>query len=419
FGDVIFKRYIIESLLEQDEDRRRASVFKAMRTVDNFVDPYPRDGGCDEGPSYWGRAGASLYDCLELLRSATGGEIDVYADPLVQNIGKFIYRVQIHDRYFINFADAPAQVSPSPALVYGYGKRINDPQMMALGAWSALRQNIAENGLFDNLGRQLPAFSILNELLHAPADPPLLRDTWLPDIQVMVARDTEGSSKGLFVAAKGGNNDESHNHNDIGNVVVYIQGKPVLVDAGVESYTAKTFSSTRYDIWTMQSAYHTLPTINGFQQSPGPPFCARNAAHTADDQKAELTLDIAPSYPEEADINTWVRRITLNRGQDIRITDTYDLKAVTGDLILNLVTACEVALESPGHLALKERVLSEDRTSGTAHIYYDADKLTAFTEEIPIQDARLKPVWGGQLNRILLTANDPLPKDTWTLRITP
>ncbi|MEZ4659444.1 MAG: hypothetical protein R2911_17940 [Caldilineaceae bacterium] len=49
-------------LLEEDEARRQESVFKIMRTVDNFVDPYPRDGGCDEGPSYWGRAGASLLD---------------------------------------------------------------------------------------------------------------------------------------------------------------------------------------------------------------------------------------------------------------------------------------------------------------------------------------------------------------------
>ncbi len=68
-------------LLETDEARRQESVFKILRTVDNFIDPYPRDGGCDEGPSYWGRAGASLYDNLELLYSATNGQINVYGEP--------------------------------------------------------------------------------------------------------------------------------------------------------------------------------------------------------------------------------------------------------------------------------------------------------------------------------------------------
>ena len=45
-------------LMEPDEDRRVASVYKILRSLDNFLVPYPRDGGCDEGPSYWGRAGS-------------------------------------------------------------------------------------------------------------------------------------------------------------------------------------------------------------------------------------------------------------------------------------------------------------------------------------------------------------------------
>ena len=63
----------------------------------SFTGPYPKDGGCDEGPGYWGRAGASLLDCLELLYSATDGQVNVYDEPLIQEIGRFIYRVHIAD----------------------------------------------------------------------------------------------------------------------------------------------------------------------------------------------------------------------------------------------------------------------------------------------------------------------------------
>ncbi|MBN1582247.1 MAG: heparinase, partial [Anaerolineae bacterium] len=91
-------------LMETDEGKRKETVFKCMRSIDCFVDPYPQDGGCDEGPGYWGRAGASLLDCLELLYSATDGQADVYGDLLIQEIGKFIYRVQISGDYFVNFA---------------------------------------------------------------------------------------------------------------------------------------------------------------------------------------------------------------------------------------------------------------------------------------------------------------------------
>ena len=44
-----------------------AAVHKILRSLDNFIDPYHDDGGCDEGPGYWSRAGGSLFDCLELL----------------------------------------------------------------------------------------------------------------------------------------------------------------------------------------------------------------------------------------------------------------------------------------------------------------------------------------------------------------
>ncbi|MFC1717932.1 heparinase, partial [Candidatus Poribacteria bacterium] len=152
-------------LIERDEERRLKLVHKAIRSLDNFIDPYPKDGGCDEGPGYWGRAGASLYDCLELLHSATNGEIDVYDEPLVQNIAKFIYRVQIHDRYFINFADAAAMLTPSASLVYGFGKRINDPDMMALGGWSAHKNDIMKNGVGDSIGRMLPALFSIEEVV--------------------------------------------------------------------------------------------------------------------------------------------------------------------------------------------------------------------------------------------------------------
>ena len=404
-------------LMEKDEERRLKLVAKAMRALDNFVDPYPKDGGCDEGPGYWGRAGASLYDCLELLYSATDGQINVYDDPLVRDMGRFIYRVQIHDQYFINFADAAAMLTPSASLVYGYGKRINDPDMMALGGWAAQKRDIRNRGVGDSIGRMLPALFSLEEVLSAEANPPLPQDVWLDQIQIMVARDKAGTSDGLFVAVKGGHNAESHNHNDVGNLVVYVDGQPVLIDAGVETYTAKTFSSKRYEIWTMQSQYHNLPTINGVQQSPGGTFAARDVSHRADDQMAEITLDIAGAYPEEAGVNTWTRTVTLNRGSDINIVDACDLKGISGDTAIYFLTPCEVVLHD-GKIDLKVSELSGDRMSGAAQIHYESDKLAASIEEIIVEDRRLRGIWGDRLTRIVLKAKNLSQKDAWKIKVT-
>jgi hypothetical protein len=50
-------------------------------------------------------------------------------------------------------------------------------------------------------------------------------------------------------------------------------------------------------------------------------------------------------------------------------------------------------------------------------IVYDPRQLEAKTEEIPIDDQRLKSVWGDRLYRILLKADNPPTESTWDLSI--
>jgi hypothetical protein len=281
-------------LLEPNEDRRRRMTHKILRSLDEFLASYHEDGGCDEGPSYWGRAGGSLFDCLELLHSASRGAIDVYRDPLVREIGRYIVRAHIHDDYYVNFADASARVGIDGDLVYRYGRRIGDTNMQMLGAWAADQKDGSARG--GDMGRQLAALSNMERPSSPAAAQPLLRDVWLPGIQVMAARLREGSPEGFYVAAQGGHNAESHNHNDVGNFVVYADGQPAVIDIGVETYAAKTFSSQRYEIWTMQSAWHNLPTIGGVMQAAGGAFAARDVSYRSTDPFVEFTLDIAKAY---------------------------------------------------------------------------------------------------------------------------
>ncbi len=413
-------------LIEPDRKRRQQAVAKIMRSLDKFIDPYPTDGGCDEGPGYWDRAAASLFDCLDLLHSATQGQVDVFADDLVRAMGQFIYRVQISEEYFVNFADAAAIIKPDASLIYRYGKAIHDPAMMALGARVAQQQQLINPPVDDagnrvriarSLGRALPMLASLREIADYDAYAPLPRDVWLPEIEVMTARDTDRSTAGFYVAAKGGHNAESHNHNDIGHFVVFIDGLPVLVDAGVETYSVKTFSERRYEIWTMQSGYHNLPTINGVMQAPGKTYAARHAACQSDDQHAQMRLDIAKAYPAEAQVKTWLRTITLERGQAVIVADDYKLAQPPHSLTLNLLTPCAVDSSTPGLLRLSPRTIRDERQSGSATLHYPAATFSAAVETVPVADPQLGRVWGDQLFRVVLTVNQPAAKDTWTLKI--
>src|SRR5581483_438120 len=185
---------------------------------------------------------------------------------------------------------------------------------------------------------------------------PLPRDVFLPDLEMAAARDAAGSTAGLYFGIKGHHNAESHNHNDVGSFMLYADGEPVLIDVGVETYTVKTFSPERYDIWTMQSAYHNLPTINGVMQAHGRRFAARDVRQAADDREASIEMDLAAAYPAEAAVQSWKRRLVLTRGQAVTLTETYALREVRAPLVLNFMTARAVENRAAGELLLVARV---------------------------------------------------------------
>ncbi len=398
-------------LVEKDEQRRLNAVHKCMRSLDNFINIYPADGGCDEGPTYWSRAGASLFDSLELLFSASNGQINIFDQMVIKEIGRYIYKAHINDNYFINFADASGKMSIDPAVVFRFGRSINDPIMMGFAAWSALQKNYGSSALPGSFGifnRQLPAFFILNELTNYPPQEPLLRDFFLSDLQVFGARSNKSNKTGFYVAAKGGHNAESHNHNDVGNFIIYADGMPLLIDVGVGTYTAKTFSSLRYDIWTMQSAYHNLPTINGVMQMSGRQYAAKNVSYQAKENVVEFALDIATAYPPQAEINSWLRTIRLNRNKNVEIIEKYQLTKWKQPVELNYMTPLPVEIVAKG---LIKFTAVEDGKAKDIFMNFDPQKINIHFDKIPLDDAKLQASWGNQLTRILLQSSSTLLTD--------
>lgn len=403
-------------LMEHDPTARTRAVCKAISTLDEFLRGYGPDGGCDEGPGYWNAAGGALFDCLELLRSASNGQIDLYAvgqghngSPLIAEIGRYIYRAHIADRYFLNMGDCAAKVSVQGSMVYRFGKSIGDPAMIGLGAHAAQGQQFERELNSGRLDRQLAALFDAKELSDAKAFEPLLRDVWMKDTQLMAARSAAGSTAGLYLAAWGLHNGKSHNHNDAGNFVVYSDGRPALIDVGVETYSKKTFSPQRYEIWTMQSAYHNLPTINGVMQAAGRDHCATDVRYDADDHHASLSMELAGAYPADAMLKSWKRTVSLSRrGPNtatggpspdiIEVQDRYELAEARQPVMLSLMCAVPVDAGDPGRLSLMQ--------PGDARpiliVEYDDQAYSATIEEIAIDDANLTPIWGKMLWRVVL-----------------
>ena len=223
---------------------------------------------------------------------------------------------------------------------------------------------------------------------------------YFEDGQLAVARDSRRSDEGFCFAAHGSNNGFSHNHNDVGSCMLYYNGKPVLIDEGVGTYTKKTFSSERYTIWTMQSGFHNLPTINGTDQRAGRKHHARDARFADSGKKVSFSSAIEAAYPEEAGISQWIRAYTLQRGRRFTVADRWKLDKLNGEQILNFMTVCTPEVKD-GYLLLKDKDF-------TLKMKYDGRLLKPSVESIPLTDKVLRNNWEvSQLYRIRLFFSHP------------
>jgi hypothetical protein len=385
-------------ILEDNPAKKIAGVEKVVKSLDQFVNGYPDDGGCDEGPSYWGRAGASLFQCLDLLKRATGSKFNVFDNHLIKSIGSYIYKVYIEYPYFINFADADAITGSRPCIIFEYGKATGDSLMQKFGAYLAQKQNWGQKIPDGKVDEQISQLMQIKEIEDFHAEDVLISDFWLPNIEVAGGRDNAGMSKGFFFAAKGGNNAESHNHNDVGSCIVYYNGKPCIIDIGREKYTAKTFSSNRYDIWTMQSQYHNLPKINGIDQRNGREYNASSVSCDFNKNQATFSADIASAYPKEAGVKKWVRTYELHRGKRFTIKDQYELAEITDTTSINFILYCDVREVKPGIIQL-----SGDNYK--MEMKYNPNILLPKVEFYNVTDSSLQRFWPNGVTRIVFTMN--------------
>ena len=361
---------------EKDEARKAEAITQIKKATQAFIDAYPEDGGCDEGPGYWDRAAASMFEVMRLLPDFSGNS------EKVRRMAAYAYKTYIGNDYCVNFADAHENKAVQQVnIVYPFGLWLGDKTMREFGAYLGRQKHVLDNpaalydksGNFPTLGRELMFLWNIRDFKAEQPHEPLLKDVWLPNLQMMTAR--RGN---LFVAMKGGNNGESHNHNDVGSFVVYANNEPLFIDPGVGEYTAKTFGKDRYDIWTMQSQYHNLPQINGVDQKDGKEFAAKMVSH----KDGQLCLDIAGAYPAEAMVTTWKRTVSTAQS-GITVTEEYQLSGYRQPACLMFMTLNPDALK---------------------HIHYDTNQLSASVEDISNQlNPLLQNIWGSKMYRIVLT----------------
>lgn len=359
-----------------------------IKSLNCYAICQPKDGACDEGITYWGVSHLCFIEALYSLYVYSDGTVNLLEEPQVVNMFEFYEKMYIGNNYVVNFADCTAKNEGDYGTIYKFAKRMNNSRMFDLGK----RLYDLSNGIcfrarskFTRIFDKVLAEKAYKDNIEIIGE---TNGSLIESTQIITAR----TKSGIFFAAKGGNNDESHNHNDVGNFIIYKNNIPFIIDSGNMEYTKDTFSDKRYTIWTNMSEYHNLPKIGGYNQCYGADYKAKIVKAT----NKEFFVDISEAYENRKSIKEWTRKFVIT-DDSIDVCEQYSLSQ-NEEVVLNFISAVKPEIS--------EQCIEFSNDGVILKMNINTKEFDISVEEICIgKDKVLNRSWDGNIYRCKLSKN--------------
>lgn len=376
--------------LETDRDRLAEIITRGLHSLADYLETFDSQGGSSEGPDYWSYGFGNYVVLAHLLHARTGGAIDLLEGPLIRDIAQFPLRTILAPGVWASFSDSDSNPSFHPGLLTHLAQRLDLPDLTGLG----MRNDFTVEQ-FNQFAWPLRQFAW--PLPDRNADFGGSRHDWFEDMAWMISRLDPAEAGSLRLAVKGGHNDEMHNQNDVGSLIVVNGGRVVLTDPGRGRYSKAYFGPERYSNIMASSRGHSVPVVNGHGQVEGADRAATVAAHSHGAERDNLTIDLAAAYPAEAGLVELRRSVTLDRkapGGRIELSDGFVFANGGGDFQSVLVTPLDV------DVAL-DAVRIGDAAGGVS-VRFDPQAVSVSTERHAGVEKQYAP--SVDLTRVLFTA---------------
>ncbi|MBE7051221.1 MAG: hypothetical protein E7395_01440 [Ruminococcaceae bacterium] len=228
-------------------------------SMESFIAGFGSDGCCREGYSYWNYGLGYFLLFARAILHHTGGKTNYFKRDIIKKIAMYPQRVRMSMNKTASFSDSKAELTFCPGVMSFlkslYGDEFECPDL-SLANMNGNVFAVKEFLWFDTSYK---------------ADTPKTGTAYFPEAQWYIKK-----GKNFSFAAKGGHNNEMHNHNDIGSFMIVTQnGHIPLADFGSAAYEKKTFDNRyRYTMLNNSSRGHSVPIINGAYQCFGAEYAA-------------------------------------------------------------------------------------------------------------------------------------------------
>ncbi len=140
------------------------------------------------------------------------------------------------------------------------------------------------------------------------------------------------------------NNDESHNHNDIGSFILNVGGETLLTDPGAGLYSKDYFSNKRYENIFANSFGHSVPVIANKLQGTGKHFSGEILLFDTSKDSKKVRVEFSQAYDIETLISL-TRELSISNNSQIVLEDTYTFSKSAPNVEEAFITWKDVSLE--------------------------------------------------------------------------
>nr|WP_248306336.1 heparinase II/III family protein [Devosia oryzisoli] len=390
--------------LETNLDRLAEIITRGLHSLADYLETFDSQGGSSEGPDYWSYGFGNYVVLAQLLSERTGGALDLFEDPMMREIAQFPVRTVMTTGIWASFSDSDSNPQFHPGLLSHLASRLDLPMLTQLGTHNDFSVDIFNQFVWPlrQYAWPLPKeTTVYGGVAH----------DWFEDMGWMLSRLDAADPTSLRLAVKAGHNDEMHNQNDVGSLIVVSGGTVVLTDPGRGRYSKAYFSPQRYDNLMASSRGHSVPVVNGQEQAEGRDRAATVVEHVHGENADRLVFDFADAYPDDAGLQSLRRSVTFDRraaGGAIEVHDDFALSH-GGSFQSVLVTPLDASL-APGEVRIGKE------GAGVA-VRFDTDALQASTEIHRGVEKQYAPAV--DLTRVLFTPKSAAASGSVKLRITP
>jgi len=287
--------------LIKDGEELSSLLEKVLPAMDSYLRGFHDDGICLEGYGYWQYGFGYYVYFADLLKKRTAGQLDLFQSEKVHQIALFQQRCFLNRNLVVNFSDA----QPTAAVFLGLSHYLSRVYPDFVVPEHDLRAKYTD----DHCSRWAPAIRNLLWFDESAIPEPWGNETiYSKESGWFISRHQTRFGQFSF-AAKGGHNDEPHNHNDIGHFILQGNNEVVLKDLGSGLYTKDYFNEKRYSFLCNGSQGHSVPIINAQFQKEGASRFASILHTDLGDQIETFEIDMANAY-EIKSLEQLIRRFT-------------------------------------------------------------------------------------------------------------